>query len=188
MMTILVPTDFSNVATNAARYAAQMITGHYDAHLILYHVYEKPAEAEEAQAILDKLKEELQSSSIARIEIRMDEGGDIIDCLERQARHLDVQLIVMGITGKSRLEKVFLGSNTLKMVERNICPVLIIPPSVRLQGCTGKHSFCSYKKCAGDLQPGPSYHQCEQRALCVTHPGIPGRAQPAAGYVPGAES
>ena len=131
MMTILVPTDFSNVATNAARYAAQMITGHYDAHLILYHVYEKPAEAEEAQAVLDKLKAELQSSSIARIETRMDEGGDIIDCLERQARHLDVQLIVMGITGKSRLEKVFLGSNTLKMVERNICPVLIIPPSAQ---------------------------------------------------------
>ncbi len=129
MMTIIVPTDFSNVANNAARYAAQMITGQYDAQLVLFHVYEKASDLTEANSLLEKLKTELQSSSIAKIECRMEEGGDVIDCLERQARHLAAQLIVMGITGKSRLEKVFLGSNTLKMVERNICPVLIIPPS-----------------------------------------------------------
>ncbi len=130
-MTIIVPTDFSQVANNAARYAARMITGQYDAHLVLYHVYEKAAERADAEAQLDKLKAELQSASIAKIECQLEEGGDIIDCLERQARHLSANLIVMGITGKSRLEKVFLGSNTLKMVERNICPVLIIPPSAQ---------------------------------------------------------
>lgn len=131
MTTLLVPTDFSAVANNAARYAAQMITGQYDVQLVLYHVYEKASEHEEANKMLEKLKNELQNASIAKIDCRMDEGGDIIDNIERQARHLDAQLVVMGITGKSRLEKVFLGSNTLKMVERNVCPVLIIPPSAQ---------------------------------------------------------
>src|SRR2546423_8318596 len=130
-MTIIVPTDFSHVANNAARFAAQMLTGQYDAHLILYHVYEKSSEAEEASQQLEKLKGELQNTGIVKMESRMDEGGDFIDCLSRMSRHLDAQLIVMGITGKSRLEQVFLGSNTLKMVEKNVCPVLVIPPTAQ---------------------------------------------------------
>lgn len=131
MMTIIVPTDFSQVANNAARYATQMISGQYDTKLVLFHVYDKPSEAEEANNLLQKLREELQTNTIANVETRAEEGGDIIDHLERMGRHLGADLIVMGITGKSRLEKVFLGSNTLKMVERNICPVLIIPPSAQ---------------------------------------------------------
>ena len=131
MMTIIVPTDFSQVANNAARYATQMIAGQYDTKLVLFHVYDKASEAEEANNLLQKLKEELQTNNIAHVETRAEEGGDFIDHLERLGRHLGADLIVMGITGKSRLEKVFLGSNTLKMVERNICPVLIIPPSAQ---------------------------------------------------------
>lgn len=131
MTTIIVPTDLSQVADNAARYAAQMVKGNYDVNLILYHVYESEAEKATASVLLEKLREELQSKHFAKVETRMDEGGDLIDCLEKLARHADAQLIVMGITGKSKLEQVFLGSNTLKMVERNVCPVLIVPPTAQ---------------------------------------------------------
>ena len=41
-------------------------------------------------------------------------------------RHAD--LVVMGITGKSAMEQTFVGNNTLKLVEKNVVPVLIIPP------------------------------------------------------------
>src|SRR3712207_6243218 len=128
MITVIVPTDFSAVANNAARYAVQMLTGHYDAHLVLFHVYEKPAEGRMMDAALNQLKEELLLIGIAKIETRLEESSDFIGSLDRLARQLDAQLIVMGITGKSRLEQVFFGSNTLKMVEKNACPVLIIPP------------------------------------------------------------
>jgi len=131
MSTIIVPTDFSQVANNAAKYAAQMLTGHYDASLMLFHVYEKASEAEEANSLLEKLKTELQTVGINKIECRMEESGDFIDSLERLTRHLNASLVVMGITGKSRLEKVFLGSNTLKMVERNVAPVLIVPSTAQ---------------------------------------------------------
>lgn len=131
MMTIIVPTDLSQVADNAARYAAQMIKGHYDVNFVLYHVYEDKSDKDTAAILLEKLKEELQAKTYIKIEIKMEEGRDIIDCLEKEARHREAQLIVMGITGKSKLEQVFLGSNTLKMVERNVCPVLIVPPTAQ---------------------------------------------------------
>jgi nucleotide-binding universal stress UspA family protein len=131
MTTVIVPTDFSSVANNAALYAAKMLTGHYDTQIILYTVFDKASEKEESERLLDKLKTELMATGVVKVECRCQEGGDLIDNLERLARHTDATLIVMGITGKSRLEKVFLGSNTLKMVERNVCPVLIIPPTAQ---------------------------------------------------------
>jgi nucleotide-binding universal stress UspA family protein len=131
MTTVIVPTDFSTIANNAARYAAQMLTGHYNAQLIIFHVYEKASEAGAAEESMLKLKEELQQSGIVKMETRCEEGGDFIGCLERLARHRDAQLVVMGITGKSRIKQVLFGSNTLKMVERNVCPVLIIPPAAQ---------------------------------------------------------
>lgn len=131
MITVIVPTDFSPVANNAARYAVQMLTGHYDTHLVLFHVYEKAVEGQMIEAMLNKLKEELMQIGIAKIETRAEESSDFIGSLDRLARHMDASLIVMGITGKTRFEQVFFGSNTLKMVEKNACPVLIIPPAAQ---------------------------------------------------------
>lgn len=133
MITVIVPTDFSATATNAARYAVQMLTGHYDAQLILLHAYEKAAEAEAAQAALKNLKEELAGTGICKMETICEESDDFVGTLERLARHRDAQLVVMGISGKSRIEQVLFGSNTLKMVERNVCPVLIVPPTAQFK-------------------------------------------------------
>ncbi|MGZ3845970.1 MAG: universal stress protein [Flavisolibacter sp.] len=131
MTTIIVPTDLSQVADNAARYAAQMIKGIYDVNFILFHVYENDEDKQSADVLLNRLKEELQERHTIKVETRMEEGGNFIDSLEKLARHTDAHLIVMGITGKSRLEQVFMGSNTLKMIERNVCPVLVIPPTAQ---------------------------------------------------------
>ena len=134
MTTIIVSTDLSQVADNAARYAAQMVKGVYDVNFILYHVYDNDEDKETANILMDRLKDELQTRHLIKVEIRMEEGGDFIDCLEKEARHSDAHLIVMGITGKtgkSKLEQVFMGSNTLKMVERNVCPVLVVPSTAQ---------------------------------------------------------
>jgi hypothetical protein len=66
-----------------------------------------------------------------KIDTRCEESGDFIGSLDRLARHMDAALIVMGITGRNSLEQMFFGSNTLKMVERNACPVLIVPPAAQ---------------------------------------------------------
>jgi nucleotide-binding universal stress UspA family protein len=38
---------------------------------------------------------------------------------------------ITGKTGKSKLEQVLMGSNTLKMIERNVCPVLVVPATAQ---------------------------------------------------------
>lgn len=131
MMTVIVPTDFSATANNAALYAVKMLTGVYDVELVLYHVYEKNSEATFAEDTLNELKESLSTEGIVKIACRTEQDGDFIESLDRLVRHLDAQLIVMGISSKSRLEQVFFGSNTLKMVQKRTCPVMIIPPEAQ---------------------------------------------------------
>lgn len=131
MTTIIVPTDLSQVADNAARYAAQMVKGVYDVNFILYHVYENDEDKDAVNILMDRLKDELQTRHMIKVETRTEETGDFIDLLEKQARHSDAHLIVMGITGKSKLEQVFMGSNTLKVIERNVCPVLVVPATAQ---------------------------------------------------------
>lgn len=130
-MTIIVPTDFSPNANNAALYAAKMLTGNYDVELVLYHSYEKDNEAETADGTLNELKDVLAQQSIVKVQCRSEKSDDFIDSLDRLARHLDAQLIIMGISTKSKLGQVFFGSNTLKMVQKNACPVMIIPPEAQ---------------------------------------------------------
>ena len=131
MMTVIVPTDFSSTANNAALYAARMLTGNYEVQLLLFTVYEKANEAESTEQSLRELKASLAEQSIVKIESKTEQSGDFIETLDRLARHTDAQLIVMGLSSKSKLGQMFFGSNTLKMVQKNACPVMIIPPDAQ---------------------------------------------------------
>ncbi|HET9430976.1 MAG TPA: universal stress protein, partial [Chitinophagaceae bacterium] len=105
-----------------------LFTGHYGVNMILHHVYEKPSQAVEATVKLEKLRDELLEQGITKIILLAEEGNDFISELEKLARHQQADLIIMGITGRSAIGQSLIGSNTLKMVERKVCPVLIIPP------------------------------------------------------------
>ena len=39
MTTVIVPVDFSSTSLHAARYAANLLVGHYGVTLLLYHSY-----------------------------------------------------------------------------------------------------------------------------------------------------
>ena len=127
MKTVIVPVDFSETSLNAARYAAKLLTGHYGVEIILYHMYEKNSQAAETTKELEKLKEELMNTGIVKIKMLAEQGDDFIDELEKLARHQEADLIIMGITGRSPIGQVLIGSNTLEMVSKKVCPVLIIP-------------------------------------------------------------
>ena len=127
MDTVIVPVDFSETSLHAARYAAQLLTGHYGVTIILYHSYGKASEAKKATEDLEQLKAELMKDHIIKIDVLAHEEADFVDGLEKAARHRRADLIIMGITGKSAIAQVFFGSNTLKMAERKVCPVLIVP-------------------------------------------------------------
>jgi nucleotide-binding universal stress UspA family protein len=127
MNTVIVPVDFSETSLHAARYAAQLLTGHYGVNMILYHSYAKASEAEKATEMLEDVKAGLMKTNIVKIEILAYEEDDFVNGLEKTARHRRADMIIMGITGKSAIAQVFFGSNTLKMAERKACPVLIVP-------------------------------------------------------------
>lgn len=133
MNTVIVPVDFSPTSLHAAKYAAQLLTGHYGVTLVLYHSYSKSSEAAKAEADLEKLKAELMENHIVKMEILAHEEDDFVEGLEKAARHRAADLVIMGITGKSALSQVFFGSNTLKMAETKACPVLIVPEEAPFQ-------------------------------------------------------
>lgn len=131
---IIIPVDFSETALNAARYAATMLGNRADVHVILYNMFEEDDESENAMQYLESLKVEMKEKSVLNVECITEQGDDLIDCLGRLAYQKNAELIVMGISEKEEWKQLFFGSNTLKMAEQNICPVMIIPPDASYSG------------------------------------------------------
>lgn len=132
MKTIIVPIDFSDNSKSAANYAVKLFTGQEGVEIILYHAYAKPAELEEANRMLEEWKTDLSMGRKILI-TTLAENGDFLTELEKLARHRIADLIVMGITGRSALAQVFIGSNALKMAENKFCPVMIIPQNAEFR-------------------------------------------------------
>ncbi|MDP9229465.1 MAG: universal stress protein, partial [Bacteroidota bacterium] len=122
------PVDFSHTSLNAARYAAQMLSGHDDVQIILYNMFSHADDGEVTRNYLDNLKTELLHKGDKEIECFAEHGHHFIDGITKLAKLKATTLVVMGITGKSETDEVYMGSNTLTMVDKNVCPVMIIPP------------------------------------------------------------
>jgi nucleotide-binding universal stress UspA family protein len=131
MSTVLVPVDFSDTSINAVTYATKMLTGIYGVNMLLYHVYEKPEHAATAAQELKKLKATLFDIGIVKTQVLCEEGHDFMSCLEKYIRENKTDLVIMGITGRNKIEQTFIGSNTLKVINKNLCPVLIVPPGAK---------------------------------------------------------
>jgi len=134
MKTVIIPVDFSETALNAARYAAGMLSEKPDASIILYNLYHHDDEYVTAGHYLDSLKTELLAKGDREIECIREKGSDLIDSLERLAYQKSATLIVMGITGKTGTRQALIGSNTLKIAMRDVCPVLIVPAQATYSG------------------------------------------------------
>lgn len=167
MTTVIVPVDFSPTSLHAARYAAQLLAGHYGITLILYHSYSKPSEAAKAQEDLELLRAELTKDNIVNIEILAHEEDDFVDGLERAARHKVADMVIMGITGRSALAQVFFGSNTLKMVETKACPVLIVPENAPFSPIKNVMLTSDFKNTHNTTPSGPI-----KKFLDVFHPQL----------------
>ena len=134
MKDIIIPVDFSETSLNAARYAADMFSGKTDTHIILYHMFENEEDRDTAEQYLLSLKKEMDSKNVTNIVVILESGDDLIDNLGRLAYQKTAELILMGITEKEEWRQIFAGSNTLKMAEQNVCPVMIIPPGTTYTG------------------------------------------------------
>ncbi len=145
MRKFIVPVDFSETSLNAARYAAAFANDVKDAEIVLYNVFDSidagsdgtPLQNDEdgreavIELVLNGLRGDISKSTNAHISVAAEEDGNFVDSLARYVRHHEIDAIVMGITGATRLSQILMGSNTLRVVRRNIAPVVIVPPDAK---------------------------------------------------------
>lgn len=146
MKTIVVPTDFSSAAENAAHYAAALAR-HTQAALLLVHIYmipltlnDMPLMAVSADELKKNTEEALERfrNQLAlahpgldiRVESRL---GDINSELKELARETDPLLVVMGTHGRTGLADVLFGSNTISAIRHMEHPVLAVPATYPFQ-------------------------------------------------------
>lgn len=164
MKNMLVLTDFSDSSSNAARYAADLSHQLKTEHVILYHSYESvaiPATAfapvtgrltdthEQSLEKISKLKNELEQwvPEQTEVEARTDERT-LISAVNALAKQHHLGLVVAGITGKSNIERVLVGSNTITLANHCQAPLLIVPPVAVFQPISTVVFACDLKRVA----------------------------------------
>lgn len=136
MKKILLPTDFSRTAHEAARYAMDFF-GHQEVRYILYHVHDLNTLQDVIfDEIEKKMKKELDlfqeafHDQIITLETRTGSGNVVKNILEL-SKELQVDYIVMGSEGHRR--PVLLGSNASDILRKAMCPVILVPPGGTFQ-------------------------------------------------------
>jgi nucleotide-binding universal stress UspA family protein len=147
MNQIIVPTDFSDTSKNAANFAAHLSNNISGVELILYTVFETmeygsdgtPLENHEEdrkvimELALQNLRDEITPITSVPIRLVVEEDNNFTERLANFVSHHNIPLIVMGITGVSKLEQILIGSNTLKLINRGTAPLMIVPPEARFK-------------------------------------------------------
>lgn len=135
---ILFPTDFSESAGNAARYAISLAKK-YGGKLYIVHVVEpftyttdfgldysvqyKEMEAT-ARRLLDEFVASIQRNNLNAEGVLLS-GEPFVEII-KYAKREQVDLIIMGTHGRTGLEHMLLGSVAEKVVRKSPCPVLTV--------------------------------------------------------------
>lgn len=147
MKKILVPTDFSNPAKLATEVAIE-IAKKASAQIVLLHVIEMPSdesfntEGQISQSddwedklftlkLIEISKKQLSAACKtieaggvpATYKLKM---GNPFHGIRTSVTHENADLVVMGTSGRSKLEEMIIGSNTEKVVRYAKCPVLTV--------------------------------------------------------------
>jgi nucleotide-binding universal stress UspA family protein len=143
---ILVPTDFSPVATNALKYAIGLCKK-INATLHVLYVKTVPAidisfPAETYQLMLQEM-EDINRVGFERLETILKSSGVVYELHDTMgfvndeivsfSKEHNIDLIIMGTTGASGIQEILVGSNTASVIGKSEIPVLVIPPSSSYQ-------------------------------------------------------
>lgn len=144
MKTILVPVDFSDNSKNALDYAIKL-ADKLNMKILLLHAFHptlveaikdsyKIINREEIIGTPKDMKDLLNSWQEAVLASQ--EGmncktifieGDLADEINEIIEDNNIDFVIMGTKGATGLKSVFIGSNTARVIETVLCPVLAIP-------------------------------------------------------------
>lgn len=149
MIHVLVPYDFSKVAANALDFATKLSATHTKLHVTLLHVIEYPLTMGmgilgggidpladfQSQLYFKELKEK-RSEELEQLKASHTAPGYTLDTLLVQGNTFKEisgyitekkpDLVVMGSTGSTGWEEMWIGSTTEKIVRTAPCPVITI--------------------------------------------------------------
>lgn len=159
MKTILIPTDFSDAAHNAARYGADFACSVHAQKIVLYNAYSIPLANEMTWALieatdlkkaseagLERAKMLLKPFCDKRLEIEtISDFGFLGQRLNEVATEVHADMIIMGITGGGTVAQAVFGSNALTAVHNTKLPLLIVPAMAQWQAVEQIAWACDYK-------------------------------------------
>ena len=158
MKTILVATDFSSAALNAANYAADMALA-INADLLLLYVYQLPVSysevpipinegdfMEDAEKSINELKKQLSRRTGGKLnidtEVRM--GVFFRQELETVCEDVKPYTVVMGSQGTTAAEHLFFGSHALYAMKHLMWPLIAVPPGATFSSIKKIGLACDY--------------------------------------------
>ncbi len=172
MKTILIPTDFSETAENAARYAVAFAKAYGFEKIMLYNSYEAPVSIDPAMPAIqmfdiDVLKKDSESGLLKFKQIISEEinTGITVETVsefqsltigvEELCKSRDISLVIMGVTGGGALEKALIGSNTISVAKNVNVPVIIVPGDAKYTALEEIVLACDFKKVAETTPVAP---------------------------------
>ncbi|MGN6490953.1 MAG: universal stress protein [Agriterribacter sp.] len=140
MKTIVIATDFSETALNAAFYGADLALG-LGANIHLLHVFDMPFNTydmpvvmtmEEAKGAFERdltaLKEQLVARTGGAVTVTAQMlTGDFLQELKTVCKQLKPYTVVIGSQGTSKLERMMFGSHAVRAMKHLSCPVITVP-------------------------------------------------------------
>jgi len=163
MKTILVPTDFSSTAKNAAMYAINFAKQLKYERIILYNAYQAPLTTDPDIAMINTVDiTELEKSSKTNLEnfkmllkpycdasVTLDmisEYGAVTYDINEICKSNEVDFIVMGVTGVGKVEETLIGSFAIDVARRSEVPVIIVPPDATFTKIEEVMFACDFSK------------------------------------------
>jgi len=135
---VMVATDRSAMAKEAIKRAIS-IAKRKDAQLFIIHVIEPPFVESPYLKEIDQndikkaLKQEIDAlNPESKISYTLFlEHGNVADAIIHRAKQVQTDLLVVGCHGKDDIQSDYLGSSTLKLIQKTHIPVLVVKNKVR---------------------------------------------------------
>lgn len=178
MKNILVPTDFSEAAKNAAIYALHFAKQVKAGKIVLYNAYQQPVvmDADITPAPLELLDfNELKNISYQGLEnfkaqlqpqlagsgIAIETIGDyntLDEGFKDVCNSFAIDVIIMGVTGGGSFDEAVMGSTAVDIARHSVIPVIVVPPGVSFTPIETVLLACDFKKVVETTPVEPIKH------------------------------
>lgn len=166
MHTILLPTDFSAVSKNTAKYAFNLAAELNVKKVVLYHAYQAPPVITETTLpalpymhveTMKEISEEGMQTFRRAVEVYCPAGVEI-ECkteyavldndIEEVCKSTGAELIVMGVTAVTKIEEALIGTTAVSVIKNTKLPVIVVPGEVQYRPIKNVILACDFKKVA----------------------------------------